>query len=243
MSTYEVVALYFIRGFTHFRDIPFIQRNLAEVFKKINDSTEKARVGSGNDFFKRVSNLFILPRELGGKVYGNKGSLDFVEKLIKAAIDYRVCKLTYGTEEKKYRIGPLHFFNYRDAMYVLSKNMALSELYSKDIFINLALHRVKGVRVLENEYFEYPSGFDAERYFETDLFKFEEEKQTVKLKFPPHTRDYILEREWYPKQKEELLPDGSVVVSFKSDLKMILIGWIHSIQFCQRFLRLCLERH
>ncbi len=74
--------------------------------------------------------------------------------------------------------------------------MTLSRRYSKDIIMNLALHRVKDVRVLENEYFEYPSGFNAERYFKSDLFKFEEAKQRIKLKFPPHTRDYILEREW-----------------------------------------------
>lgn len=104
--------------------------------------------------------------------------------------------------------------------------MALSKRYSKDIIMSLALHRVKDVKALENEYFQYPSSFNAERYFETDLFKFEEEKQTVKLKFPPHTRDYILEREWYPNQKEELLRNGSVVISFESDLNMILIGWI-----------------
>jgi hypothetical protein len=105
LSTYEVVALCFIRGFAHFRDILFIQNNLAEVFKKINDSTEKVRVASGNDFFKRVSNLFILHRELGGKVYGDKGNLDFLEKLIKAALDYQVCELTYGFEGYFYKSG------------------------------------------------------------------------------------------------------------------------------------------
>lgn len=228
LSTYEVLALYFIRGFAHFRDIPFIQRNLAEVFKKVNDSAEKAQGRSGNDFFKRVSNLFILPRELGGRIYGNKNSLNLIDRLIEAALDYRVCELTYGIgeKEKTYRIGPLHFFNYRDAMYVLSKNMTLSKRYSKDVFTNIALHRVKNVKVLENEYFKYPSNFDIEHYFETDLFKFEEDKQMIKLKFPPNTRDYILEREWYANQKEELLHDGSVVISFKTDLNMILIGWI-----------------
>jgi predicted DNA-binding transcriptional regulator YafY len=228
LSTYEVLALYFIRGFAHFRDIPFIQKNLTEVFKKINDSTAKAQTRVGNDFFKRVSNLFILPRELGGKVYGNKTSLNFIDKIIEAALDYRVCELTYGIgeREKKYRIGPLHFFNYRDTIYILSRNMTLSERYSEDIFTNLALHRVKDVKFIENEYFEYPSNFDVERYFETDLFNFEEEKRRIKLKFLPHTREYILEREWYPNQKEELLQDGGVVISFESDLNMILIGWI-----------------
>jgi predicted DNA-binding transcriptional regulator YafY len=88
------------------------------------------------------------------------------------------------------------------------------------------VHKIRDARVLENEYVEYPSEFNVERYFEMDLFNFEEERQRIKLKFPPHTRDNILERECYPNQKELLLQDGSVVISFESDLNMILIGWI-----------------
>ncbi|MBI2486206.1 MAG: WYL domain-containing protein [Deltaproteobacteria bacterium] len=87
------------------------------------------------------------------------------------------------------------------------------------------MHRVKDVKVL-GEYFEYTSNFDVKRYFEKGLFNFEDEKHVVKLKFPPHTGDYILEREWYPNQKEELLEDGTVIISFESDLNMILMGWI-----------------
>lgn len=120
LSTYEVLALYFIRGFAHFNDIPFVQKNLAEVFKKIDVSSQKTKTISGNDFFKRVSNLFVLPRELGGKIYDEKSKMDFLEKFVEAALDYKVCELTYGTgeREKKHRIGALHFFNYRDAIYI-----------------------------------------------------------------------------------------------------------------------------
>lgn len=204
-----------------------MQKNLTEVFRKIDVSAKRAGTSTGSDFFKRVSNLFISPRELGGKVYIKKGKPDSLEKLIEAALDYKVCKLTYGIgeNEKEYRIGPLHFFNYRDAMYILSKNITLSQYRSEDIITTLALHRVKDVKVLD-EYFEYPPDFDAERYFETGLFNFEGEKHTIRLKFPTYAREYILEREWYPNQTEELPEDGSVIISFESDLNLILIGWI-----------------
>lgn len=211
-----MLSLYFIRGFAHFKDIPFIQNNLTEVFRKIKVLTGESKPGERINFFKRLSSLFVLPRELGGKVYIEKSRLNFLEKLIEAALDYRVCELTHGIgkNEKRYKFGPLHFFNYRDAIYILSKNMTM------------AFHRVKDIKVLENEYFEYPSGFDVDRYFEKGLFNFEEEKHTIKLRFLPNIREYILEREWYPNQKQELMKDGSVILSFKSDLNMILIGWI-----------------
>lgn len=228
LSTYEVLALYFVRGFSHFKDVPLVQKNLAEVFRKISVSTKESESRAGNDFFKRVSNLFILPRELGGRVYYEKSGMDFLEKLIDAALDYKVCEITYEVWEtvKKCTIGILHFFNYRDTMYLLCKNIKLSKLHKEDKYINLALHRVKEVIVLDGEYFEYPSDFDAKKFFDSDIFCFEEDKQKIKLKFPSHTSEYVLEREWYPNQKVELLDDGSVVISLESDLNMILIGWI-----------------
>jgi predicted DNA-binding transcriptional regulator YafY len=225
-STYEILALYFVRGFAHFKDIPFVQKNLAEVFNKISLSAAESQVKTKNDFLERVSNLFILPRELGGRLYNQENNMEFLEKLINAALDYKVCDVTHGEKGKKFKIGPLHFFNYRDAMYILGRNMEASSRKDKDIFINLALHRIKDVKVIKDEYFEYPSDFDAEKFFESDIFCFNEDKEVIKLKFAPYMRDYILEREWYPNQKVQKHKDGSVTLIFESDLNMILIGWI-----------------
>lgn len=226
LSTYEILALYFVRGFAHFKDIPFIQKNLADVFKKISVSGTESVTKTEHDFFRRVSNLFILPRELGGRIYNQRNKMEFLEKLVGAALDCKVCEVTHNETKKKFKIGPLHFFNYRDAMYILGKNMEASAQNEEEIFINLAMHRVKDVNVLDDEYFEYPPHFDAEEFFEFDIFCFNEDKKLIKVKFAPHARDYILEREWYPNQKVQELKDGSVVLSFESDLNMILIGWI-----------------
>lgn len=227
LSAEEVISLYFIRGFAHFRDIPLIHNSLAEVFKKIQVSADQARKRTGNEFYKRISELFILPRELGGKAYHKTDYSDSLNKLIEAAVDYRVCELDYGTDEyaKKLLIGPLHFFNYRDAIYILSRNMELSSKYKKDIFTNLALHRVNGVRVLDDRY-EYPKGLNTRDFFSKNAFNFEEDVFTVVLKFPPHAKDYIAEREWYPNQKLKRQKDGSVQLSFESDINMMLLGWI-----------------
>ena len=35
-----------------------------------------------------------------------------------------------------------------------------------------------------------------------------------------------MEREWFPDQEVEELNDGSVILTFESDMNMILTGWI-----------------
>ncbi len=227
LSAEEVISLYFIRGFAHFRDIPLIHNNLSEVFKKIQVSANQMQKRTGNEFYKRVSELFILPRELGGKAHYKADYSDSLNKLIEAAIDYQVCELDYGTDDftKKLLIGPLHFFNYRDAIYLLSKNIEQSSKYKKDIFTNLALHRVKGVKILDKEY-EYPRDLDTKDFFSRNVFNFEDDIFTIVLKFPPQMNYYVTEREWFPNQKLKLLKDGSVRLSFDSDINMMLIGWI-----------------
>jgi len=223
LSAYEVLALYFIRGFAHFKDIPFMHQHLGEVFNKIDISAQEAQKRSGNEFFKRISTLFILPRELGGKVYSEMKHLNCFEQIIEAAINNQVCEITYGKgeTEKEYRIAPLHFFNYRDAIYILAENLTNNE----NKIITMALHRVKNVSPLD-EYFEYPGDFDVHKFFKSSLFNFEGDKHRIKLIFSSEIKDYILEREWYPNQNEELLRDGSVVISFESEINMILTGWI-----------------
>ena len=227
LNTYEVLALYFIRGFAHFKDIPFMQKNLKEVFKKIDLTASEAKKNAGNDFFGRVSNLFILPRELGGKIYGERNKLNYLEKIIEAALDFRICEIGYGKgdTEKKYKIAPLHFFNYRDAIYVLARNLSKAKYYNENVIVSMALHRIKELNVIE-ENFEYPLDFNVDEYFEDSLFKFEDKKYKIKLLFKPGIKDYILEREWYPKQEEKILKNGSVELTFESDINMILTGWI-----------------
>lgn len=227
LSAEEVLSLYFIRGFAHFRDMPVIHNSLLEVFKKIQVSANQMKKRTGSEFYKRISELFILPRELGRKVYGNTGCSDSLHKLIEAAIDYKVCEVAYGNDEnpKILLVGPLHFFNYRDAIYLLSKNVEMSSKYKKDVFTHLALHRIKGVNVSDKKY-EYPKSLDTKDFFSRNAFNFEDDVCTIRLKFPPHTKNYIAEREWYPNQVVKQQRDGSIHLSFECDINMMLMGWI-----------------
>ena len=219
-NVYEILALYFAKGFSHFNDIPFIQRNLAEVFTKIKESAEKHSLHGKKDFFNRVPNLFIVPKELGGKIY-SESNIIFLKQLIDAALDYQVCELTYGLGDKlkKYKIAPFHFFNYRDAIYLVSKDLG------DNIIKTFALHRIKEVNTL-TESFEYPYNFNVNRFLLKSNFGIGTDVHTIKLKFSPDIRDYALDREWYPNESKKVLKDGSLLLTFVSDINMIVIGWI-----------------
>jgi predicted DNA-binding transcriptional regulator YafY len=223
----EIISLYFIRGFAHFKDVSLVHKNINELFKKIKLESVEANKRSGNNFHERVCDLFILPKELGGKVYNEEVKIDLLPKLIEAAIDLKNCEITYGSGESnnKYKIAPLHFFNYRDAIYILTKNIELSNNYSKNIFTNFAMHRIKSIKVLD-QHFEYPTDLDLKKHFKSGSFNFADEVHNIKLKFPARTREYILEREWYPNQTSKVQKDGSLILEFESDLNLIVQGWI-----------------
>lgn len=222
----EIIALYFIRGFAHFGDIPFIQSKLDSVFEKIHSQADE-KSNPQEDPFKRVSDLFISPRALSGRVSTEQMKTELLEKLINSALEYRVCSVTYTKDdnEREHRIGVLHFFNYRDALYLLARNIEKSQEMNRLIYINLALHRIINVEELD-ESFEYPDDFDASEFFKSDIFCFDEDKVNIKLRFPPHLSDYMLRRNWFPDQNSVKQADGSLIMEFESDVNMILKGWI-----------------
>jgi len=224
LNSYEIVALNFIRGFSHFNDFPVIQENLNNIFRKISLSAKESLEKTGNDFQGRVSNLFVVPHELGGKVYVEKEQVSHLEKLIKAAIDGNDCSMVYGAGDmrKEYKIIPLHLFNYRDVIYIVAKDINDKEVAYK----NFALHRVRFLKVVEENCHDYPDNFNIDEYMKENMFKFEGIKYLVSLRFSADVKDYILERQWFPDQDEEINKDGSVKISFKNEINLMLLSWI-----------------
>ena len=226
-NSYEVMSLFFIRGFAHFKDINFIQENLLNVFSKFKLSAKETSLRTGNNFQERISNLFILPRELGGKVYNDNKKPEILELIIKSALEHKQCEITYGSGKdiKRFTIAPLHMFNYRDALYLMSINIKLSKYRKKTKLINMALHRINDIKVLDDT-FKYPDDLDVDKHFKSKSFNFEDDIHDIVLKFSSEIQNYILDREWYPNQKVKTESNGSTILKFKSDLNLILLGWI-----------------
>ena len=224
LNSYEIIALNFIRGFSHFRDLPVIQESLNSIFNKISLSARESKKKTGNEFQERVSGLFVLPLELGGKVYVKKDQVRYLELLIEASLEGRTCSAVYGAGEirKKYRLAPLHFFNYRDVIYLIAKDLDDHDTAYK----NFALHRFRQLDIDSDGLYEYPPDFDVDDYMKANMFKFESKKYQIKLRFYPEAKDYVLERQWFPGQKEEVKDDGTLILTFDNEINLMLMGWI-----------------
>jgi len=224
LNTYEIVALNFIRGFSHFKDLPIIQDNLNNIFKKISLSAKETKEKTGSEFQERVSDLFVVPLELGGKVYVKKDQVNYLGLLIEAALDGNICNVVYGAGDKRknYTLAPLHFFNYRDVIYLIARDLNDPETKYK----NFALHRVRELEIDEDSFFDYPVDFDVDEHMKANMFKFESEKYEINLKFYPGAKDYVLERQWFPNQKEQIMEDGSLILTFDNEINLMLTGWI-----------------
>ena len=59
-----------------------------------------------------------------------------------------------------------------------------------------------------------------------NMFKFESEKHKISLRFYEGARDYVLERQWFPNQEEELSDDGTLILTFENEINLMLLGWI-----------------
>lgn len=57
----------------------------------------------------------------------------------------------------------------------------------------------------------------------------EASKNTISLKFYPKCKKYILDRQWFPKETKEILKDGSVILTFESDINLRLTRWIKGL--------------
>ena len=224
LNSYEIIALNFIRGFSHFRDLPVIQDSLNSIFNKISLSARESKEKTGNEFQERVSGLFVAPLELGGKVYVKKDQVRYLELLIEASLEGRTCNSVYGAGEirKKYRLAPLHFFNYRDVIYLIAKDLDDNDTTYK----NFALHRFRELEIDSTGMFEYPTDFNVDDYMKANMFKFESKKYQIRLRFYPGARDYVLERQWFPGQEEEVKDDGTLILTFDNEINLMLMGWI-----------------
>ncbi len=224
LNSYEIVALNFIRGFSHFKDLPIIQDNLNSIFRKISLSAKETKEKTGNEFQERVSDLFVVPLELGGKVYVKKDQVKYLELLIEASLDGNICTAIYGAGDKRkeYRLAPLHFFNYRDVIYLIARDINDPETNYK----NFALHRFRVLEIDKEEFFNYPQDFDVDEHMKANMFRFESEKYKIKLKFYQGAKDYVLERQWFPNQQEEISDDGTLILTFENEINLMLMGWI-----------------
>jgi predicted DNA-binding transcriptional regulator YafY len=87
-----------------------------------------------------------------------------------------------------------------------------------------------GDAILEDSTFEIPPNYNASDYINSPWDNyFDDRIETVKLHFSKQTSRILMSTKWHPSQKEELLDDGSLILTFNVstffDFRSWILGW------------------
>jgi predicted DNA-binding transcriptional regulator YafY len=203
----------------------------------------------GRSFFElaasgALKSYGLLPENQQGKPGGRDdfaciypGTIDYtscqdnLQKLIKAIVNKRVCKVTYqalsADEPSRLYITPFKIFSHKDTIYVHACRSTHKGKPRHDNRFHplLAVHRFKEVEVLDATY-AIPQSYDFESFFNSSFGVMKDDSFTVEAKFTGWAAKFVQERFWSPGQKLTNNPDGSLTVEFKASSEPEVMGWI-----------------
>ena len=171
---------------------------------------------------KRLDDVFI-PVYQGIKDYHGKEEL--IDDIITAAVEYRTCEAEYHSfsrdEVHSLRFNPLKLYEWNGGLY------CFAELLPEKAIHTLALDRIKE-HTLTKDIFEFPKDFNPEEILESAFTITAGDPLSVKIRFEPHTANYIRERRWAKTQTLTENEDGSVTLAMATSGRRDVKSWILS---------------
>ena len=117
-------------------------------------------------------------------------------------------------------IDPLHLVGHRGEWYLLCWSH-----HHEEVRI-YALFRIKQAR-LRKEVFSRPEGFAPENYIDPSFGIFvNEETVDIAVRFDGEAAQKIPERRWHYDQEVERLPDGGIIVRFRTNQQSQVLFWV-----------------
>ncbi len=117
-------------------------------------------------------------------------------------------------------IDPLHLVGHRGEWYLLCWSH-----HHEEVRI-YALYRIKQAR-LRKETFTRPDGFSVESYIDPSFGVFVNEGAVdIAVRFDGEAATKIPERRWHHDQKVERLPDGGIIVRFRTNQQSQVLFWV-----------------
>jgi predicted DNA-binding transcriptional regulator YafY len=117
-------------------------------------------------------------------------------------------------------IDPLHLVGHRGEWYLLCWSH-----HHKEVRI-YALFRIKNAR-LRKESFTPPEGFSVEDHIDPSFGVFVNEGAVdIAVRFDGEAASKIPERRWHSDQEVERLPDGSIIVRFRTNQQSQVLFWV-----------------
>ncbi len=205
----EIIALYFLRGSTSLYQGTDIQNSIDKAFAKFDYYLPDGfgeRLGNISGVFA-ASNRFT-------KDYSNKEEI--LDSLVSAISKHRVCLVTYHAfsedKVKTYKIAPQQLFERNGGLYLFSVIVKYG-----DVRVH-AVERIQELQI-EDEFFEPPEGFDADKLLGTTFGLTCDDPIELKIWFSSDQARYIKERQWAAEQCFVDQKDGSTILEMKTS------GW------------------
>ena len=127
----------------------------------------------------------------------------------------------YDEQYKEMKIDPLHFFENKGGIYILSKKTETNEIRT------LAVERIIDIQGTQRN-FNYPEDIKPEKILDS-LFDIIADKQFyVQVWFSKNQARYIKERSWSCTQKITENKDGSIIISMTTSGWLDIKRWILS---------------
>lgn len=205
----EIIALYFLRGATSLYQGTDIQKTIDKAFAKFDYYLPE---GFG-DRLSNIEGIFAANNRFA-KDYSDKEEI--LDSLVTAISKKRVCLVTYhafGEDRvKTYRIDPLQLFERNGGLYLFSVIVKYGDIRMQ------AVERIQELKV-EDETFDSPKDFDAEKLLSTAFGLTYDDPIELKIWFSKDQVRYVKERQWAVAQKFVDQDDGSTILEMKTS------GW------------------
>ncbi len=151
----------------------------------------------------------------------------FLQHLIEALVDRRVCRVTYRSpnrgEPATYQIAPREILLYRDALYAVCSYVPEGGEPRDDYDdMTLAVHRIEDLDLLEQTFSDRPPRRPARR-----AFGFMPGKPfRVRARFTGWAAVHVRERAWSEDQRVEPDGDGAIVLDMTAQSRPEVVTWL-----------------
>lgn len=220
-SLTELMALFLGRRFFDFLAGTLLEEDFDKVLRRVETQLGRDR---DRERANKLGRKLYLVHE-GPKMLPKRGRAildDCLDGLLnedKLAVHYKSAK----GRASDYTLSPYTLVAFKRGLYLIA---AVDEWEGG--VGRFALERIQRARWLRGEGFEYPEGYDPERFLASALFLETGEPERIEILFSPGTRPFIEFRKYHRTQKLEVLDDGRVRLTMRVPVGDEVVYWVLS---------------
>lgn len=212
----ELMAFYMLKAYLN----TFRGTQLAEHLESLLDKLEDMAPGEVYLYLEDHQDI-LWSQDFGHYDYQSQDAilntvLEFIRDEHWVTVTYRALSQSYT---KTYDVFMYRLFTYKGLIYIAAYNPL------HDNYISLALHRIKHIEQAKNQQRQVPP-FSVEEFREKRFGVFSGEVETVKLEVKSEYKKYFVNRFWHPSQRNEMQPDGSLIMELQVPVSPELVSWI-----------------